>query len=223
MSDSEKVDSRVCFLIDWLAAAVQVLHERNISPGLVNMIVDRLEGYSGRQDALGLKMLMTGLGMKGQWAHEEGRLDEALALYERLSSLVGPDDPRHYLDIAGVVRVLLEKGEQAAAFHRMGSSAATAVDTTTLSAQVAFDMLVLARYGDLAESVKTEVFLEALDKYERRFLPEENLGLVDLWRRDPQRALDVLLDHSPHPPLRQDPDRTAQDEGESSGSPNTDR
>ena len=201
MSHSEEVDSRVCFSIDWLVAAVQMLHERHISLGgsAWSLIASRVRGA---QDALGVKMVMTGLGMKADWAREEGKLDEALAIFEKLASLVKPDNSRYYLEVAGAIRVLLEKGEQATAFDLMGRSASTAVDTPAMLAWVAFDMLVLARYGDLAESVKTPVFLEALDTYERRFLPDKTLGLADLWRRDPQQALDTLLDHSPHPPPR---------------------
>ena len=60
MSSSEQIDPRISFLIDWLFATVQQLHDREISPGLVQMIVDRLEQHGGTEDALGLKMTMTG-------------------------------------------------------------------------------------------------------------------------------------------------------------------
>lgn len=199
MSCSEEVDSRVHFLIDWLVSALLALHEHKISPGLVQMIVDRLEQHGGAQDALGLKMVMTSLGIKADWAWEEGRLDEAVILFERLMSLVKPDDPRYYHEVAGKVRVLFDKGNHLAAFDLIGRSALTAMGVDELAGREAFEMLALSKFGDLHESVKSQVLLDAIARYESRFLANEEIHLARLWKDDPHKALDTLLAYSPSP------------------------
>lgn len=215
MSSSEQIDSRARLLIEWLIASVLKLREHRISPGLVQMIVDRLEEHGGTADAIGLRMMMAGLGMKADWAWEEGRLDEAQMLFERLMSLVKPDDSRYYLETAGMVRVLFDKDDQAAAFDLMGRSAMAAMNAEGLPIWHAFDMLALAQFGDLAASLESSVFLEAVAQYESRCLADRHLALAVLWHQDPQEALDTLLEHSPHPPSKPGSDAAGQGEGDS--------
>jgi hypothetical protein len=215
MGSSGQLDSRVSFLIDWLVATLLKLHEHKISPSLVQMIVDRLEQYAGTPDALGSEMVRTGLSLKAEWARDEGRFDGALWLLERLASLTRPDDSRYYLEIAGIVRVLIDKGEYGSAWDLMGRSAMTAMDDEGVPSWNACDMLAIGRFGDLAESVKSTVFMEALGRYESRFLADKNLGLADLWRREPRKALELLLGYSPHPRSGPGPKPADREEGDS--------
>ncbi|MGQ9650965.1 MAG: tetratricopeptide repeat protein [Phycisphaerae bacterium] len=212
IGSANEIDSRVHCLIDWLVAAVLQLLDHKIGPGLVQNIVDGSREHGEKQHVLGSKMTMTGLGTKAHWAWDEGRLDEAETLFERLISLVKPDDPHDHLEVAGMVRVLFDKGDQAVAFDLLGRSAMTAMDDQVLLVREAFGMIEMAKFRDVGESVNCTVFLEAIGQYECRHLAEKKLGLVDLWRRDPRRVLVILLDHSPQPPSILGPWRAKRDQ-----------
>ena len=138
----------------------------------------------------------------------------AQSLFERLMSLAKPDDARYYLEVAGLVRVLFDKGDHAAAFDLLGRSALTAMDSQGLPIREAFDMLAMAKFGDLAASVNSTVFLEAVGRYESRHLANENLGLADLWRQDPRkRSIDCWITPSIRPRTFRAETRPEREEG----------
>ena len=130
----------------------------------------------------------------------QGSLDEALLLFQQAVAMREEDDDFRYIDGMAMVRIHFDKGAHAEGFRVIGDLAATASRVHSFGPAEAYGILSLAKFGELSASVQVPEFLDALAQYESRFLADKNLGLAELWRQDPERGLDILLEHSPHPP-----------------------
>lgn len=155
------------------------------------------EPCRGPEDRL-IRAVATSL--KARHAMHRGDSDEAIRLFWAAAEMRDEDDESRYLELMAIVRIHFEQGRYAQGFQVTGQWARKAMRIPELFEGVPYDMLILARFGDLSISPTVPEFLEALADYESRFLADKNLGLAELWRHDPEKGLDLLLRHSPHPP-----------------------
>jgi len=187
---------RVQLLLDLLCSALSELQESR--PGFAGGLIRRMLNYEPCTDPEDRLIRLVGTELKADQATALGKHDEALLLLQQAADMRDDDDDARYIDLAGMVRIHFDRGDQLAGFELLAKWALTAVRNEALPSWVAFDMLILAQFGDLAVSLQVPAFLDALTAYESRFLPDKGLSLAESWRDDPTRALETLLPHNPH-------------------------
>jgi len=195
---------RVQMLLDLLASALMEL--QNSSPGWANGMTKRLLNYEPNDEPEDRLIRIIGIQIESRKKANLELYDEALRLLGQAVELRDVDDDSRYIDLASMVRIHLNKCDQIAAYQLMADSAVTAIRTESLPHWVAYDMLILAQFGDLHTPLKVPAYFAALEAYESCVLDDKNLDLANVWKKDPERALSLLIHHNPHSNSSFDPD-----------------